>query len=251
MLRREDIARLARVRGLAPWQEEKRYVQAVALYALRRHPLVFKGGTYLWFFHGLDRFSEDLDFTAGGRLPDALVPDALESLRLFGISATAKSIKDDRFVLSFRIDATGPLYVSQSDTCRVRVEISRRENVALEPLENRLDEPGYGLPIDFVRGMALGEVLAEKVRALLRRGEARDLYDLWFLAERKRTGPDRGLVDKKLGFYGERFEVSDFVRAMDGLRGAWDSGLGSVVMGSVPSFSRAKEDLARWAEALR
>jgi len=30
--------------------------------------LVFKGGTALWFFYGLNRFSNDLDFTLAGKV---------------------------------------------------------------------------------------------------------------------------------------------------------------------------------------
>jgi predicted nucleotidyltransferase component of viral defense system len=50
------------------WQQEKHYLQSLILTIVSDYPLVFKGGTYLWLFHGLNRFSEDLDFTAKGTL---------------------------------------------------------------------------------------------------------------------------------------------------------------------------------------
>ncbi len=59
-----EIAKLNRLR---PWQQEKHYIQSLILNSLSELPLVFKGGTYLWFFHGLKRFSEDLDFTYNGK----------------------------------------------------------------------------------------------------------------------------------------------------------------------------------------
>jgi predicted nucleotidyltransferase component of viral defense system len=66
VLREEELIRIARMRRVKPWQEERRYIQALILYAVADWPLVLKGGTYLWFFHGLNRFSADLDFTASG-----------------------------------------------------------------------------------------------------------------------------------------------------------------------------------------
>ena len=62
MLREEELIRIARMRRAKPWQEERRYIQALILYAVADWPLVLKGGTYLWLFHGLNRFSADLGF---------------------------------------------------------------------------------------------------------------------------------------------------------------------------------------------
>jgi len=47
---------------LKPWQEDKRYVQALVFYALSGWPIIMNGGTYLWFFHGPNKFYDDLDF---------------------------------------------------------------------------------------------------------------------------------------------------------------------------------------------
>jgi hypothetical protein len=251
MLSKEDLKRLAKARGLSPWQEEKRYVQALVLYALRSQQLVFKGGTYLWFFHGLDRFSEDLDFTAQAKVDQRLMSNAADVLLLFGVYSYFKTIKDDRFVLSFRIDARGPLYNGPPDLCRVYVEVSRREAVALRSLTNKLDEPQYALPIDFVAGMDLVEVVAEKVRALLRRRAVRDLYDLWYLLIRKEVAPDLALIDRKLSFYETTFDVSELERSLSGLESAWETELPSVVLGSVPPLAQAKADVLRTLKGLR
>lgn len=239
MLSKEDLLRLARARKLRPWQEEKRYVQAMILYALSEWPMVMKGGTYLWFFHGLNRFSDDLDFTQTELREEP--EDVSLTLKLFGLRNTFMILKDDRFTLSFRLDVWGPLSTSEKDLCRVRVDISRREKVLLKPITVRLDEPHYGIPIVFLRGMDLREVLAEKIRAAAVRGTARDLYDSWFLL-RKGIDLDRELLAKKLALYGIGLE--GLCERMRKIEHSWRSELQPLIFGHLPDFSEAYEELA-------
>ena len=243
MIGREELTRLARARGLSPWQEEKRYLMATVLHALRGEEITMKGGTYLWFFHGLDRFSEDLDFTAVGIVGADVPSRCAESLGVFGIAAGTKVIKDDRLTLSFRVDARGPLYGGELSACRALVEISRREEILLKPVAVRLDEAGYLLPIDLLRGMALEEVAAEKTRALLRRKKVRDAYDLWFLLKRKGVPLERDLVNKKLAFYHQEFAPQDFAKALETAGEGWSRGLKPLVFGEVPGFEEVKARL--------
>jgi len=237
LLTKEELAKLAKARGVRLWQEEKRYVQALVMYALRNWPIVMKGGTYLWFFHGLNRFSDDLDFTQLGQIKESIEELSLV-LELFGAKNSVKVIKDDDYVLMFRISIRGPLYTSEKDLCHVRVEISRRESVALDPLSVRLDEPYYGIPIAFLRGMDLREVLAEKIRAAFVRGSARDLYDAWFLV-RKGISIDSNLLARKLMFYNIRTDISSIISELERLQARWSSELRPVVFGEVPDFQEA------------
>jgi len=242
-LDRDEVASLAKVRRIRPWQEEKRYLQALVLYSLSRSPPVFKGGTYLWFFHGLNRFSEDLDFTAAGSVDRKLVQDVRETLILFGVRNDVKMLKDDRYVLAFRIDARGPLYRSEKDVSRTNVEISRRESVMLAPIVLRLDEPRYGLPIVFLKGMDLREVVSEKIRALLTRTTARDLYDLWHAMVRLGSEPDMRLLKKKMDFYAKKYSYEELKRRINMMRDSWDKELSPVVAGELPDFDDVKEDI--------
>ena len=72
MMREEELAEIATVRGLSLRNTERDYLLDVCLHAVSRYrgALVFKGGTALHKFHGLDRFSEDLDFVLGKRRLD-------------------------------------------------------------------------------------------------------------------------------------------------------------------------------------
>ncbi len=233
--------RLAKARRLKPWQEEKRYVQALVLYAMSDWPIVLKGGTYLWFFHGLNRFSDDLDFSQVGDLKED-PRDVSFSLELFGLRNHVKILKDDKYTLTFRLDAWGPLSTSEKDLCRVRVDISRREDVLLKPVPVKLDELHYGIPIVFLRGTNLKEVLAEKIRAAAVRGAARDLYDSWFLL-RKGINLNQSLLARKLEFYRVR-NLSELCARLRAIEPSWKSELEPIIFGHLPKFSEAYKELA-------
>jgi len=68
MMDEKELADLAKSVGMTPWMQERHYIQTLALYSLAEQNMIFKGGTYLWMFHGLPRFSEDLDFTVLGEI---------------------------------------------------------------------------------------------------------------------------------------------------------------------------------------
>jgi len=213
------------------------------LYAASEWPLVAKGGTYLWMFHGLNRFSDDLDFTAIGDVREELAEDVASVLGLFGVRSEVKVLKDDRYTLSFRVGARGPLYRSEKDTCYVRVEVNRMERPALKEVPVKLDEPHYGIPMVYLRGMDLREVLAEKIRAMMVRGSARDLYDVWFLLVRKGVALDLRLVAEKLAFYGVEFSAAELRRRLEGMGDYWAKELRPVVFGALPGFEEVTRDI--------
>ena len=244
MLDKQELRELAKFNGLKPWQQEKHYLQAVLLAILAEQPLVFKGGTYLWFFHGLRRFSEDLDFTATGPLPANLPESVSRSLERFGIPNRLKPIADSAG-LSFRLSAEGPLHTAAIDLCHVYVEISKREAVLEKPLSLRLDTPAYQLPVKQLAGMALEEAAAEKVRALLTRSKARDLYDLWFLIARNVPFREQ-LADAKLEHYKKRFSRRALLARARALRSAYDRELPSLVLDRLPDFDAVLASVRSW-----
>lgn len=126
MINKNDLKKIARLYEMRPWQQEKHYIQSLILVAMGKEPVVLKGGTYLWLFNNLPRFSEDLDFTASGRLSKNLPEMVSESLEFFGVDNALKIISDDEKIVSFRVGAKGPLNTSDIDLCHVYIEISRR-----------------------------------------------------------------------------------------------------------------------------
>ncbi|PIN98604.1 MAG: hypothetical protein COT90_03510 [Candidatus Diapherotrites archaeon CG10_big_fil_rev_8_21_14_0_10_31_34] len=246
MIEKKELIEIAKLKGLKPWQQEKHYVQALILEVLAEQPLVFKGGTYLWFFHSLPRFSEDLDFTAKETLPKNLPETVSKSLELFGIQNTAKIISNNETTLSFRISAKGPLNTKQIDECRVYVEISKREKIEEKTLSIKLDFPEYALPTKRISGMNLKEIAAEKTRAIMTREKARDLYDLHYLIKKKKAAFSQELADKKLAYYNEKFTKKEFLGKAKEKKDYFEKELKNLVFDELPEFNQAIKTIKNW-----
>ena len=160
-------------------------------------------------------------------------------MKLFGVESETEVLKDDRYTLTLRVAAKGPLYKSDKDVCYVRLDISRREGLLLKPINVKLDEPLYGIPIVFLEGLEPREALAEKIRAFYIRGNARDLYDAWFLL-RRGVKLDMALIEKKLAFYDLRFDSTTFFERFQELESVWERELEPVVFGAVPSIAEVE-----------
>jgi len=242
MLTRSELLRYREATGFSLGQVEKDYVQHMFLMSLyrRTNELVFKGGTALQKAYGLNRFSEDLDFTL---VRDtgiaAVIKRAVGGLNMLGCNATFEKKKDSELSLVFQIRAEGPLYDGEERTLTyISIEMSRRERVLLPVSVSGVvpvyrDIPPYLLPV-----MDLSEIAAEKIRALLMRGKSRDLYDLYFLVRRgiRTTVP---LIDSKLSPYGKRFEKEDLCGAVRRIERTWERELMQLVA-YVPEFSEVE-----------
>jgi len=247
MLTGEELIELSRATGLKPYQQEKHYVQTLALrfiYGETATELVFKGGTALWFFHGLNRFSNDLDFTLVGKVDfERLMERLRRDFELLNFPLTMKKVKDDEISFSFRIGVEGPLFTREIERCFVGFEISKRERVIETPQTIEADPPYPDVLPFTVPAMRLEEICAEKVRAILTRNYARDLYDLWFLLGKKRVGVRRDLVDEKLSYYGKKFAMEEFEGKLEERRGYWKSELKPLIFGTLPDFQTVKREV--------
>jgi len=245
MMDKETLIKISKLYNMKPWQQEKHYVQSLVLVALSEYPMVLKGGTYLWFFHGLNRFSEDLDFTATGELPEGLEIKVSESLRMFGVENTVKIMTEDDRGFSFRLSAKGPLNTSEKDLCHVYVEISKREKVIYPTLPLKFNFDPYELPIKVVSGMALDEVAAEKIRAIMARDKARDIYDLVFLFESKSARFDIDCVNQKLKYYDLIFSAELFNKKLEEKKKNWKEELQGLVFGPLLDFDMVASNILK------
>ena len=209
--------------------------------------LAFKGGTYLWFFHGLPRFSEDLDFTAVKQPSSKILSKVSDGLNLFGVTNEARMESDDNKSLSFKIMAHGPLYTNQNSRCVVYIEISNREKVIRRATPLRLDLPEYQLPVRILMGMDLDEVAAEKIRAIMSRIKARDVYDLYYLIKTKNVKFNRELVEAKLEYIEKNFSPEGFMDALNSKSEIFEKELSGMVFRSLPSFEEASDIIGRWS----
>jgi len=237
---------LARLNGMRPWQQERHYIQALILNSLAEQPVVFKGGTYLWFFHGLQRFSEDLDFTATGALSNDLSARVSNDLALFGVENNIKNIESSNAATSFRVAAKGPLNTGEKDICYVYVEISKREKVIMKSLSVKLDILAYQIPIKVIPGMALDEVAAEKVRAIMSRNKARDVYDLYYLIKEKGVKFNPDLTNKKLAYLGKSFSREEFIEELNRKEDIFERELKGILFVKPPDFNEAKHTIEDW-----
>jgi predicted nucleotidyltransferase component of viral defense system len=244
MIDKEALIRIAKFTGMKPFQQEKNYIQLLILksiYSFVSRELVLKGGTALSLFHGLNRFSEDLDFTLKENFDvKKLMNEIGKDLEAFGVRNNIRILEDNPISFSFRIGAEGPLFTKEIERCFVRVEISKREEV-VKDVEVKEVKPIYADISPFlVTVMSAEEILAEKIRALLHRAKARDLYDLWFLLQ-KGIKFDVNLANKKLSYYNKKFDKEEFVKKIDSLEKSWTIELKPVVIGSLPDFPTVKK----------
>ena len=163
---------------------EMDYLQALFLNKLYsdEDSLVFKGGTYLKHAYGLDRFSEDLDFTLKGEISENKLRNTAGSLSDYGVEAWIDSFEETEISITCRLRFEGPLYQgSEKSIGSVEIDISKRNDVFLEPEWVRMFFEYPEIRVLNVLGLRKKELMAEKLRALSTRRKARDLYDVWFL----------------------------------------------------------------------
>ena len=162
------------------------------LLAIFRHPelsrlLGFKGGTSLMLFHGLPRFSTDLDFNLLDASKTEYVYQQLHQLLLkFG------TIDDE--AMKFY----GPILVLDygKGERMLKVEVSNREYPNHYELKSLLGTD--------IRVMTLPDMFAHKLCALGERITPRDIYDVWFFLQ-NRTDINAEIVSLRTGL-----SVSDY-----------------------------------------
>ena len=252
MLTRQQLQRIAQRRAIGLHALERDYVQYLVLSILytRSQFFVFKGGTALRVVYHSPGYSEDLDFNTTVDLDETkqYLHEVLVGLGRYGIVAAIRNEYESSSNYSFDLSFQGPLYDERDRSkSSVRIDVNlRREQVATE---RRLVSSEYDDVLPFLVTVLTAEhILAEKTRALLVRGKARDLYDLWFMVEQG-VRVDLGIVDAKLALYQTTFDARVFREKVDGLRAAWDSDL-RPLLAQVPEFVVAAEPVLVAFDAL-
>jgi len=172
----------------------KEVAQEVILYALSKAKFFdhahFLGGTALRVVHGLNRFSEDLDFSTNKPLVDFnfddYLDDVLSTLEDYGLDMVIKKSKDDAFVKARELKEDSQKWKVSFPNHQalkkvlIKLEIDSRPPSGAQVSSVRLD-----FPILHQIGVASLETLfAGKIHALLCRGhvKGRDWYDLlWYI----------------------------------------------------------------------
>ncbi len=214
------------LRFAKPEDAEKDYLQELLLAELfsgrESTRLVFRGGTAVSKIYGSGRFSEDLDFildaTLESEVLDAYVAKALA--RLGTRYPTEYKKEEYRNMLKYSIKVKGPIYAVASSeqakqTIGIDLNLYERPMLSVKEVE-RLPLYDDARPYEACT-LSQRELLADKAKAMLERTEpvARDLYDMWFLANKYNMKLDHDLASKKMAIYGKRRGVVFSVAALN------------------------------------
>ena len=85
------------------------------------------------------------------------------------------------------------------------------------------------------------EIMAEKIRAILTRNNARDVYDLWFLTQKK-IKISLQLVNSKLTYYKKSFDLDEFKKSIENKERIYKQEMEQLVP-TIISFEKIKADL--------
>jgi len=176
----------------------KEITQEVALYGLEKsgffEKAFFQGGTCLRIVHGLDRFSEDLDFVL--REPDPefdlnpYLENVMETMNVYGykIEVSGEDKADNNGKIRFLKDDSIKKLLDFEHGQDLRKKIQIKVEVDINPPSGDNYEPNYlDFPTDFmITTHDIPSLLAGKCHALLCRNyvKGRDWYDyLWYISK--------------------------------------------------------------------
>ena len=239
-----DIAKLKTKTNLG--YVEKDYLLELVLFSISRNTkqeLIFKGGTALYKFYKFERFSEDLDFSEIETLNISnLIKRVILDLSKFRIESSVLRIKEpfNSILLTLRIK--GPLYNGKLQTLStIRIDINKKSAVELQPSRLKFVSLYTEIPSFYVSVMQEKEILAEKIRDIITRNKARDLFDTFVLIE-KGIEIDKELLKKKLAYYDIEFNKKRLIESINKKQNLWIKEL-KPFLKELPSFIYIKKKI--------
>ncbi len=215
--------------------------------------LEFKGGTALYMFHGLDRFSEDLDFTyigknrkIGEQIDSFMDPVIWDFSLSYGISKNKGNVmvRDDHGDVSgirTELFAEGPLFGSTGMRHKIKIDISMRNDTIMKPEAAKMVSRYGDIGTILVYKMPIEEILSEKLCAIVERIKARDLYDAYFMLKYKEAQYDEKIVAEKFRKRDEFFSRKVLLDRIGGItEAAWKEEL-SYLVKNLPDLGGVKK----------
>lgn len=272
MIKPGEIQQKANAVGVRDQQIEKDYILSWILFGISKHEhlsktIVFKGGTVLKKVYFYDyRFSEDLDFT--------LLNSEISNEQIFAwFKVVFESIKDEANIpleiidpdihrdrpehedgdINFYISYIGPLG-GQGNNKRVKVDISRSEQLVFEPVMNSVFIGYSDLEEHQLLCYPLEEVLVEKMRTVMQRMQARDFYDIWYLLEEHEMDADFYLSEFETKCKSKDLLHTDFPKKLDErlpqYKGRWKSSMSEQIK-DLPDFEQVEREVQRHLKKLK
>lgn len=273
MIKPGEIQQKANAVGVRDQQIEKDYILSWILFGISKHEnlsktIVFKGGTVLKkVYFEVYRFSEDLDFTLLNADASTSSTKASNEQIFAWFREVFEFIKDEANIpleiidnnehedsgINFYISYIGPLG-GQGNNKKVKVDISRSEQLVFEPVMNDVFIGYSDLEEHQLLCYPLEEVLVEKMRSVMQRMQARDFYDIWYLLEVHGMDAD---------FYVSEFEAkckskdlihTDFPKKLDErlpqYKGRWLSSMSEQIK-HLPDFDQVEREVQRHLKKLK
>jgi len=172
----------------------KEIMQEIILYALSKTNFFshsyFLGGTALRVVHGLNRFSEDLDFSTKSPTKefsfDPFIDDVLSTLKDYGFDMVLKKSKDDSFVKARELKEDSEKWKISFPHSQGLKKVNIKLEIDSNPPSGSMVSLAY-LDFPVLHQLSVGSLetsFAGKIHALLSRPyvKGRDWYDLlWYI----------------------------------------------------------------------
>lgn len=237
MISREMLLEIGKKKGLVNKEHiEKDYFQDLFLFNLfkKTNKFIFKGGTALYKLYGLQRFSEDLDFSLFEDLDFKFIEDIMKSIVEKIPYFKIKSIKKIKDSILIKISCEGILTRYNS----LRIDINFKNKVINGfDIKNYVSEYVDINPFS-LRMLTLEEIIAEKIHSIFMRDKARDLFDLFFLLRISKF--DKRLVEEKLKIFNIKYNQSLLEKKINKIKDVWEKELKAFVLIELFSFEIVK-----------
>lgn len=247
MISKEELVELKNKKGINLYYLEKEYLQYIFLNAISKYgdSIVFKGGTCLRICYGLERASEDLDFSCnlGVSKLKEVVKTCLKSFDLLGIEYFDLVEKEFEGNIRFEVKFKGPLFKSNLSSAN-NLKIDFNKNKVFYKSAKVVKQEFSDVSTFVLVALAEKEILAEKTRAIINRKQARDLYDLWILLGKK-VEVDKDLIKKKLKE--EKLNLKN-IKLIS--KDSYEQDLRNLI-NFIPDYEQVKKEVVEFLEGLK
>ncbi|HRE50161.1 MAG TPA: nucleotidyl transferase AbiEii/AbiGii toxin family protein [Flavitalea sp.] len=266
MIKPGEIQKKAREVGVRDQQIEKDYILSWILLGISQHQqlaavIVFKGGTVLKKVYFEDyRFSEDLDFTLmNNEITNDQIFEWFNEVFEYAkeeanipLSIAGNNQHEDGGI-NFYIGYSGPLG-GLSGNKKVKVDISRSEKLEYKPVMNPVILNYTDLEEHQLLCYPLEEILLEKMRSVMQRMQARDLYDIWFLLEQHGMDAAFHMKEFEQKCASKNLKAADFHKKLSErlaqYKGRWQRSMNEQIK-DLPSFEKVEREVQRHLKKLK
>ncbi|MBS3084148.1 nucleotidyl transferase AbiEii/AbiGii toxin family protein [Candidatus Pacearchaeota archaeon] len=247
MITREELSEASEKRKIGLYYAEKEYLQYIFLNAISKYSdkFSFKGGTCLRICYGLDRASEDLDFSSTTNIKETkeIVNKCSKEFEHLNINHQKIIEKEHKDNIRFEIRFEGPLFSGNpSSTNTLKIDFNKQKTIY--KTAKVIQKVFSDVPMFVIMATDEKEILAEKIRTLANRKQSRDLYDIWMLISKGVTA-DKKLINQKL-----KEENSNIKNITIPSKEEYELDLKNLVT-TLPPYEQVKTEVMKFIESLK